>query len=305
MTDLPERLRNAADAHRPDRERMLARVEHAMAADGAGSGAHESGARGHDRQPAAPWMRVTAVTAAVAGAIGIGGLAVGAVNGNGNGEPAGTVVTSGGTNSTHPPTAAAGPTGTPGARLPAPRHSQAVSGHRRSTPPTHGTAGRTPPAAPADPSTQSPPARAQGTSPGPTGGPSEGPQPQASNGPVSSDGVIAPASNDYWTQSDVRLTTAQNLTSLTVELRIATVNGESSTGSWSSVPDRTAAQVTVEGKELVYRWTLNAGQTLGPGSYTFSGQFNHQPGQGGTDGDRYTVTAGYGSGATATVSGGF
>ncbi|CAG6393955.1 hypothetical protein NMG29_20470 [Streptomyces cocklensis] len=300
MTDLPERLRNAADAHRPDRERMLARVEHAMAADGAGSGRHEPGARGHDRPPAAPWMRVTAVTAAVAGAIGIGGLAVGAVTGDG--RPAGTVVTSGGSSSPAPPPATA--SGTPGSadtRAPVPRHSTAVSGHRGSTSTPRSTAGRTPPAAP---STQSPPTHAQGT-PAVPPAPPDGTQPPASSGPLQSNGGIAASSNDYWTQSDVELTTTQTLTSLTVELRIAVSNGEASTGSWSSVPDRTAAQVSVEGKTLVYRWTLNAGQTLGPGSYTFSGQFNHDQGQGGTDGDRYTVTAGYGSGATATVSGGF
>jgi hypothetical protein len=299
MTDLPERLRNAAGAHRPDRERMLARDEHAMAADGAGSGAHDSGARGHDRPPAAPWMRVTAVTAAVAGAIGIGGLAVGAVTGDGQG--AGTVVTSGGTSSAAAPPATSGASGSADGRVPVPRHSSAVSGHHRTSAPPHGTPGRTTPAVPP---TQAPPPAGQGSSPGPSGGAPGGAHPQA-DGPLSSNGAIASASNDYWTQSDVQLTTSQTLTSLTVELRIAVHNGEQSTGSWSSVPDRTAAQVTVEGQDLVYRWTLDAGQTLAPGTYTFSGQFNHDPGQGGTDGDSYTVSAGYGSGATAAVGGGF
>jgi hypothetical protein len=300
MTDLPERLRNAADAHRPDRERMLARVEHAMAADGAGSGAHDSGARGHDRPPAAPWMRVTAVTAAVAGAIGIGGLAVGAVTGDGQG--AGTVVTSGGTSSAAAPPATSGASGSADGRVPVPRHSTEVNGHHKTSAPPRGTTGHT---SPAVPSTQSPPADVQSTSPGPSGRRPGGAAPHASSGPLSSNGGIAANSNDYWTQSDVELTTAQTLTSLTVELRIAVHNGEQSTGSWSSVPDRTAALVIVEGQDLVYRWTLNTGQTLGPGTYTFSGQFNHDPGQGGTDGDTYTVTAGYGSGATASVGGGF
>ncbi|SHL79189.1 hypothetical protein [Actinacidiphila paucisporea] len=294
MTDLPERLRNAADAHRPDRERMLARVEHAMAADDTGPGVHDSRARGYDRPPAAPWMRVTAVTAAVAGAIGIGGLAVGAVTGDS--QPTGTVVTSGGTDAATSQAPATGASGSAGTRAPVPRHTTAAPGHRRTVATPHGTPGRKSPVAP---SPQPPPA----SSPGPSGGNDTGGRAPTADGPLSSNGVIAPASNDYWTQSDVDLTTTQPLTSLTVELRIARNSHETSTGSWTSVPDRTAAQVTVEGQYLVYRWTLNAGQTLAPGSYTFSGQFNHDQGQGGTDGDSYTVTAGYGSGGTAKVGG--
>lgn len=293
MTDLPERLRKAADAHRPDRERMLARVEHAMAADGA----HDS--RGHDRPPAAPWMRVTAVTAAVAGAIGIGGLAVGAVTGDS--PQGGTVVTSGGTSSAVSP-AATGTSGSADGRVPLPRHSTAVSGHRRSSAAPRGTAGRTTPALPPTPA---PPPDVQGTSPAPSGGRPGGPQPQASDGPLSSHGGVAATSNDYWRENDVELTTAQALTSLIVELRIAVHHGEQSTGSWSSAPGGIPAQVTVEGQDLVYRWTLGAGQTLAPGTYTFAGQYNHAQGQDGTDGDSYTVTAGYGSGATAAVGGGF
>jgi hypothetical protein len=299
MTDLPERLRSAADAHRPDRERMLARVEHAMAADGAGSGAHAARATGHDRPHAAPWMRVTAVTAAVAGAIGIGGLAVGAVTGNG--EPTQTVVTSGSTGTTQPPPTASDASGSAAARVPVQRHSGAASGHHKDTA-SRAPASHTPTVSPP---LQQPSASLPGTAPGPADGPTGGSAPAASNGPLSSDGTVAANSNDYWTQSDVVLTAGQTLTSLTVELRIARNNGETSTGSWTSVSDRTSAQTTVEGQDIVYRWTLNAGQTMAAGTYTFSGQFNHAQGQGGTDGDRYTVTAGYGSGATATVSGGF
>lgn len=301
MTDLPERLRDAADAHRPDRERMLARVEHAMAADGVGSDEHESGARGHDRQHAAPWIRVTAVTAAVAGAIGIGGLAVGAVTGDG--QPAGTVVTSGSTEAEHTMPAVSGSSGSADRRVAVPRHSATVRGHHKNAAAPHGSPGRTPPASPPS---QPPRTPVRNSPASPSAGRSGTAEPPATgDGPLSATGVVASASNDYWAQSDIELTTRQTLTSLTVELRIAVNDGETSTGSWSSVADRTAAQVTVEGQDLVYRWTLDAGQTIGPGTYTFSGQFNHSQGQNGTGGDRYTITAGYGTGATATVGGGF
>lgn len=297
MTDLPERLRNAAEAHRPDRERMLARVEHAMAADGAGTGAPEAGARGHDR-PAAPWMRVTAVTAAVAGAIGIGGLAVGAVTGDG--QPVRTVVTSGDTDSAQSSPPASGGAHTSDPHKPAPRHSEPAPGHHKSPPP-HTPSGRT---ATVSPPLQAPPPSVPGTPAQPTVTPGSGTQVPQNSGPVQSDGVLGANSDDYWTSSNVVLTTRQTLTSLTVELRIARVNGETYTGSWTSVGDATV-QVSVQSDVIVYRWTLPAGKTIPPGTYTFAGQYQHDQGQGGTDGDRYTATAGYGPGSSVTVGGHF
>ncbi|NJP45636.1 hypothetical protein [Actinacidiphila epipremni] len=300
MTDLPERLRNAAEAHRPDRERMLARVEHAMAADGAGTGAGEPGARGHDRPAAAPWMRVTAVTAAVAGAIGIGGLAVGAVTGDG--QPVKAVVTSDGTDSAQSSPPASG--GSPSAdhHEPAERQSGSAPAHRKS-PSAHPSSGRT---ATVPPPLQAPPPSGPGSSTQqPTGTPGGGGQAPQSSGPLQSNGVIGADSDNYWTQSNVVLTTRQTLTSLTVELRIARVNGETYTGSWTSVGDAAHVQVTVQSDVIVYRWTLPAGKTIAPGTYTFAGQFQHDQGQGGTDGDSYTATAGYGSGSSATVGGHF
>ncbi|MCT2593200.1 hypothetical protein LHJ74_25390 [Streptomyces sp. N2-109] len=73
MTDdeLRGRLRGAARAHRPDRERMLARVERGMA---------ESENPPLPPRPAAKpvtsWLRVVSATAAVAGVCAVGGYAV-------------------------------------------------------------------------------------------------------------------------------------------------------------------------------------------------------------------------------------
>ncbi|WP_079148294.1 hypothetical protein [Streptomyces agglomeratus] len=69
MEELRGRLREAADAHCPDRARMLARVERAMAAPPAGAPARRTAS------PAA-WLRVTGTTAAVAGVLVAGGYAV-------------------------------------------------------------------------------------------------------------------------------------------------------------------------------------------------------------------------------------
>lgn len=288
MADLPERLREAADAHRPDRERMLARVERAMSAPPTVPRQREAGRGG------APWMRVTAVTAAVAGAIGLGGLAVGAVTGDG--EPARNVVTSDGPSHGQPPSAAPEKSGSPATHK--------APTHRSTHPPGHHNAAgghtATPPAGPPpspSTSTTTPPA-------GPGAGGTPQSDPPASSGTLSARGSLNDSSNAYWTQSDVALTNSQPLTALTVELRVARTEGVSSTGSWTSVSGQTTASVTVEGAELVYRWTLNSGQTLVPGTHTFSGQFNHAEGDRDVGGDGYTA-ASEGPDGASSVTGGF
>jgi hypothetical protein len=296
MTDLPERLRNAAAAHRPDRERMLARVEHAMAVDGAGSAEPDGPARGHDRP--APWMRVTAVTAAVAGAIGLGGLAAGAVISNSGGAP-GTSVTSGNTGSAHPAPSDSGGSGTADGRVPVQRQSQSAPKHHKDKDKTG-----SPDRSSSVPPLQAPPPSVPGSnSATPSGADSATGVPQNS-GPLQSDGVVGANSDDFWEQSNVVLTTQKEVTSLTVELRIATAHGEKYSQSWTTA-SQTQVRTSVEDGYLVYRWTLTSGQTIPPGSYTFAGQFTHDEGESGTEGDSYTVTAGFASGSPVTVAGQF
>jgi hypothetical protein len=300
MAELPERLREAADAHRPDRERMLARVERAMAAPTTGHD-HSAAAKGtplRDRSPA-PWMRVTAVAAAVAGAIGLGSLAVGAVSGDGSSGR--SVVTSGGAGAPQPPAAGVGTSGSgagPGTAHAA-RAPQHGSGHRH-----HGSGSHTP-GLPTTPTGGTP----HGATTAPTGpgsGSGSGTTPTApttQSAGVSSSGTVDPHSNPYWTESDVNLSNAQPLTSLTVELRIAD-NGQVSNNSSFTSATGVSPTVGVEGGYLVYRWTLDPGKTLAPGSYTFAGQFNHAENARDTSGDRYTVTAS-GTDGPATEQGHF
>ncbi|MFC8534903.1 hypothetical protein ACFUJY_13230 [Streptomyces sp. NPDC057249] len=68
--ELPRRLREAAEAHRPDRARMLARIERGMADGGP--------APRSVRPPRAvrPWLRVAGATAAVCGVLAAGAFAV-------------------------------------------------------------------------------------------------------------------------------------------------------------------------------------------------------------------------------------
>ncbi|MGW2477579.1 hypothetical protein [Streptomyces sp. NPDC001665] len=67
--ELSGRLREAAEAHRPDRARMLARIERGMAGDGP--------APRSVRPPRAvrPWLRVAGATAAVCGVLAAGAFA--------------------------------------------------------------------------------------------------------------------------------------------------------------------------------------------------------------------------------------
>ncbi|MFD7698457.1 hypothetical protein [Streptomyces caelestis] len=67
--ELRARLQEAAGAHEPDRERMLARVERGMA--GPARPEHRA-----TRPPVFGWFRVAGATAAVAGVLAVGGYAV-------------------------------------------------------------------------------------------------------------------------------------------------------------------------------------------------------------------------------------
>ncbi|MBT2526510.1 hypothetical protein J7E91_13990 [Streptomyces sp. ISL-99] len=69
MDELRRQLREAAEAHRPDRARMLARVERAMTPGRPGPSDRHAGA-------SASWLRITGATAAVAGLLVAGGYAV-------------------------------------------------------------------------------------------------------------------------------------------------------------------------------------------------------------------------------------
>lgn len=326
---LPDRLRDAAHSHRPDRDRMLARVERAMTLEPvtrepvprepavleaaarekaaerppgrARPGGGHSGERGGERgRQAAPWTRVLAVAAAVASAVGLGGLAVGAATDDT--DPGRSVLTSSGPAVPPPPSPTPVGSRTPAAHSPTARPPASAQHHRprgrraASTAPPDGA----PRSASTAPATATPSARSTRTT-APAGG-TDGAT--ASGGSPTGRGVVDASSSASWTQSDVVLTTSGPLTSLTVELRVARTAGAAATGTWSSAPGVAAPSVAEAGAELVYRWTLQPGTTLAPGTYTFAGQFRHATGGRDTGADRWTARAD-GPGGPATVGGGF
>ncbi|MEZ0091797.1 hypothetical protein [Streptacidiphilus sp. EB129] len=131
-----------------------------------------------------------------------------------------------------------------------------------------------------------------------------GARPQA--GPLWSAGSVDPHSTVYWSQSDLVLKTAQPLTSLTLELRIAQTGGVQSTGSWRTLPvDDFTVTVREVGGALVYRWVLKPGLTVPAGQYEFAAQFNHATGVRDAGADSYRVDARTPAGSMAAVWGGF
>ncbi|MEU0948938.1 hypothetical protein ABZ379_40640 [Streptomyces canus] len=262
--DVHGALRDAAESHEPNRERILARVERGMA---------EQSRPDHraTRPPVYGWVRVVSATAAVACVLGLGGYAVASAVKD---EPP-----------TRKSVAATGtPTPSPDAtsRPPAPS-----ANPTRNTTPTH---------------------RADKRSGTPSGTPSastEVPASGAEDGPLWSDGSVDTHSNEFWAQSNVTVRTSEQLTSLTVELRIAQTGRVTDTGAWRSLPeDDFTLTVAERDGFLVYTWVLKDGRTVPKGEWVFAGQYNHERGGRDAKDDVYTATATAKSGDLA-VKGGF
>ncbi|MFG2790762.1 hypothetical protein [Streptomyces sp. NPDC048419] len=268
--ELRARLHEAGEAHEPDRDAMLARIERGMSGNGR-AGQRET------RAPLWGWARVAGATAAVAGMLAAGGYAVASA-----------------VKDDTPPqrqTVAVSPTPTPSSqatrRAPAPPVDPAPTptSSAGTSPKAHDGASGTPSAKP--PASAPPSADA------------------ATDGPLWSDGSVDPHSNDFWAQSDLTLRTGGQLTALTVRLRIAQTGGVSSAGAWRSLPEQDF-DLTIGERDgfLVYTWVLRKGRTVPQGEWVFAGQYDHRRGGRDAGDDGYTVTA-TADGARRTVGGGF
>ncbi|MEU0456617.1 hypothetical protein ABZ322_27255, partial [Streptomyces sp. NPDC006129] len=133
----------------------------------------------------------------------------------------------------------------------------------------------------------------------------ERPPAATQDGPLWSDGSVDPHSNDFWAQSNITLKTREQLTDLTVQLRVAQTGGVSDTGAWRSLPEHDFTLTVAEQDGfLVYTWTLKEGRTVPAGEWVFAGQFDHDRGGRDAGADRYTVTAAAGA-ERLSVGGGF
>ncbi|MER6416986.1 hypothetical protein ABT383_32130 [Streptomyces humidus] len=273
--DLRARLHGAAEAHQPDRARILARVERGMA--GGGQGRQRSDHRA-TRPPLWSWTKVVGATAAVAGMLAAGGYAVAsAVKSE---APAQQTVSV-----SSPPVASPHATSRPSASPEATQGSGDGAHHSaKPGPPPSKSAGATP-SAPA--ATTLPPVEA------------------AQDGPLWSQGSVDPHSNDFWAQSNVTLRTSGRLTLLTVQLKVAQTGGVSSAGAWRSLPEDDFTFTAVERDGfLVYTWVLKEGRTVPEGEWVFAGQYNHARGGRDARNDVYTIS-GRSDARQSSVGGGF
>lgn len=163
-----------------------------------------------------------------------------------------------------------------------------------SRPPQH-----EPAAPPAEPATPSAPG------PGPSGPSGPPTPPPVRDRYLSAAGVLDPHSISSWSQSNLTLTTVEEITALDVTLRVARTPEVADTGHWSSIPaELITATVTSTDAEFVYHFTLNPGARLANGSYLFAAQYNHDTAPRPLAGDRYEATSTTATG-TAHVTGGF
>ncbi|GIE92995.1 hypothetical protein [Paractinoplanes rishiriensis] len=121
--------------------------------------------------------------------------------------------------------------------------------------------------------------------------PSRSVPPGARDGYLTATAVRNSHSIPSWSQNDLTLATTEQITALDVTLRVARTPGVADTGHWSTIPkEMITTGVTTTAKELVYRFTLNPGATLAPGSYTFAAQYNHEAGNRSVSADTYDAT---------------
>ncbi|MZF83730.1 hypothetical protein [Streptomyces sp. SID5643] len=253
--ELRARLHEAAGAHEPDREHMLARIERGMA------GPAVSGHRA-TRPPVFGWMRVAGATAAVAGVLAVGGYAVASAVKDETAPRQQEVATS----------ATPTPSSEATSRAPAPPVEPAPSRspeRRESSPPPSNT-----PSAPA--------------AERPSAGPQDGPlRSDGSVDPHSNDfwaqSNVTLKTREQLTALTVRLEVAQT----------GGVSDAGAWRSLPET-DFTLTVAERDGF-LVYTWTLKEGRTVPVGEWVFAGQFNHARGGRDAGGDRYSVTAAAGS----------
>ncbi|MEV6237658.1 hypothetical protein [Lentzea sp. NPDC051838] len=264
--EISRRLRGAAEAYRPDRDRMLARVHRGMEM-AAGTGVVSTRAASVQRSGIArSWTRATFAGLAVSGALATAGLAVAAIVHTAPPPDPGTIPTAG------PPSA----TSTPSASTT--------------------TAPVEPPA-----QGQTQPERSSTSSPPPATDPAPLTGKPVSDGPLSSVGLIDLQTHPNWAQSRLELKTTVPLSSLSVELRVVQTGEVRTTGQWQTMAgdDFTVTVQEVDGA-VVYRWELKPGRTVPEGVHAFAGQYNHAVGKRDARADAYVVRSG-----TFTVRGGF
>lgn len=217
----------------------------------------------------APRLRITGAAVAVAAVLGGGGFAQWAVAGDDAPRPGPTptvVVTVTPAPSVPASPSAAGPTTTSG-------------------------------------STSSRPAKSRGRPASPSAAASS--SPAIVEDVLRVDGSVVP-DGDSQASSVVTVTARERLTAIEVTIRIARTPGLMARGGTEQVPGASVhTTLTEEPETIVYRFVVSPGDTLEPGTYTFTARYTYPEGGRDANGDSYAVAATTRSGAAPAVSGDF
>ncbi|SEG23203.1 hypothetical protein SAMN04489712_1043 [Thermomonospora echinospora] len=251
------RLRDEAERHEPDRDRMWSRVETAMV------GPYTTGPPEETERWSRPrrgwwsrWsgLRVAATALGTAAVVGVTSFTALALTDRGGRLP-------------HPPM-----TGRDGGDIPA--QSPAQTSSQVPTP------GKMPEGA-----ASATPEGTRSTSPGTTK------RPAAKGRIVEVTGAPGANSTDHWGENTLRLEVRRPLAGLDVTIRVVRTRRVNPTGSWLSLPAsdfRISTDAT--DRAVVYRWTLFPGRAIRPGSYVIAAQYDrgadHDPRR-----DAFTLTA--------------
>ena len=250
--ELRARLHEAAEAHEPDRARILARVERGMTPRA------RSGHRA-TLPPVFGWVRVVSATAAVAAVLGVGGYAVASAVKDTPTEQ--TVAVS--------PT----PSGSPDATSRPPSHSAAPPAPRTSASPRASATPSSTPKASATPVTPVPKGEEDG--------------PLWSDGSVNPHSNDFWAQSDVTLKTSRQLT---SLTVRLKVAQTGGVSDTGAWRSLPE-SDFTQTVAEQDGF-LVYTWTLKPGSEVAVGEWVFAGQYNHRQGSRDAKKDSYTITGG-------------
>ncbi|MEV0986949.1 hypothetical protein [Streptomyces sp. NPDC049949] len=249
--ELTERLRAAAEAHQPDRARILARVERGM-----------SGAAARHREPsgARPWPRVALASLTVVGTLAVGGFAVAAIV---QSPPARPEVSA-------TPAAPSAPSGSP-----------------RSTPSTPSAPVTGSPTTP----DRSSPTGPRPSASGPAGSARPGSAqvqdgPLSSAGALDANSNSFWAQSNITLKSTQPLTALTVELRIT---QTGAVQSTGSWRTLPA--EDFTVTVQNEGGAVVYRWILKPGRTVPAGQHVFAGQYNHAAGAREAGQDGYRVDA--------------
>lgn len=132
------------------------------------------------------------------------------------------------------------------------------------------------------PSPPPPPPTVPSTSPVPS------PTAAKPTNPLWADGSVVSAGS-----SVVTLKTTTELTSLTVEIRLARTDGLTARSGSKKTPGASVTSTVIEEPDaFVYRFVLSPSDTLAPGTYTFTARYSHPDGGRDAGGDSYQAVSG-------------